>query len=407
MRRSIDDRMAGGVSGGLSARLGLDVNVIRAIFVLLTLADGTGLTLYVVLWLFVPLEGDTVSVARRARAARGAVALALSIAVASVTVLVVLSAFGVSPAAGLIWPAPIGLAGLVLIWRGAEGEERAFLQGLLSHVAPFEAPSRRNRRTTALRVVVGVVFIFGGLIAMLVVRRATLATAISLDGALGVVVAGLLVIFGPWWLRLVHDLVVERRERVRSQERADIAATIHDSVLQTLALIQREANDPREVTRLARAQERDLRSWLFDGKPPGSFDSSQVSTVAQAAEVIERDVEDNHRISVETVVVGDCALTEELRALFGAGREAVVNAAKWSDALSVSLFVEVEPRQVSLFVRDRGKGFDPDSVADGHKGIAESIRGRMSRYGGRSAIKSSPGNGTEVELVMPRTGART
>jgi len=386
--------------------LGVDANIIRALFLLLTLGDGTGFALYVVMWLIVPVSGDSISVGSRARADRRSVPLALSLALAAVGILLALAAVGVSPAAGLIWPVPIGIAGLVLIWRGAEGEEKVFLQGLAHQVSPSEPPSRRSRRVTAMRVVLGAALVLAGLVSVLVVRRPTFATVVALDGAVGVVIAGLLVIFGPWWLRLAHDLVVERRERVRSEERADMAATLHDSVLQTLALIQKEASDPREVTRLARAQERDLRSWLFEGKPPGSFDSSKASTVSEAVGVIERDVEDNHRVAVETVVVGDCSLTEELHALLGAGREAAVNAAKWSGALSVSLFVEVEPRQVSLFVRDRGKGFEPESVGEGHKGIAESIRGRMSRYGGKVVIRSTEGEGTEVELVMPRTEPR-
>ena len=158
------------------------------------------------------------------------------------------------------------------------------------------------------------------------------------------------------------------------------------------------------MTRLARAQERELRAWLFEGRAPGSF-NGEVSTVAQAVSVIEGDVEASHRVAVESVTVGDCELTTELRALLGAGREATVNAAKWSGASSVSLFVEVEPAQVSVFVRDRGRGFDPDAVATDRQGIAESIRARMTRHGGTAVIRSAPGQGTEVELVMPRTGA--
>ena len=159
------------------------------------------------------------------------------------------------------------------------------------------------------------------------------------------------------------------------------------------------------MTRLARAQERELRAWLFEGRPPGSFHDSEVTTVSQAVSVIVRDVEASHRVAVETVVVGDCALNGELRALLAAGREATVNAASWSGAPRVSIFVEVEPAQVSVFVRDRGQGFDPDAVGEDRRGIAESIRARMTRHGGSAVIRSVPGQGTEVELVMPRTGA--
>jgi len=180
-----------------------------------------------------------------------------------------------------------------------------------------------------------------------------------------------------------------------------MAAAIHDSVLQTLALIQRSSRDPGEVTRLARAQERELRAWLFEARPPGSFDASQVTTLAQGVAAVESEVEESHRVAVESVVVGDCALSDELRALLGAGREAAVNAAAWSGAPTVSLFAEVEPTRVSLFVRDRGKGFDPAGVPGDRRGISDSICARMARHGGTAHIRSIVGEGTEVELVMP------
>jgi signal transduction histidine kinase len=181
-----------------------------------------------------------------------------------------------------------------------------------------------------------------------------------------------------------------------------MAAAIHDSVLQTLALIQRSSGDAREVTRLARAQERELRAWLFEARPPGSFDASAVTTLAQGVAVIESEVEESHGVPVASVVVGDCPLTGGLRALLAAGREATVNAAAWSGATTVSLYVEVEPARVSFFVRDRGRGFDPGAVGGDRRGISDSIRARMNRHGGTADIRSAPGRGTEVELVMPR-----
>jgi signal transduction histidine kinase len=254
------------------------------------------------------------------------------------------------------------------------------------------------------RVALGSALVVVGLGKLVASRHPSVATLTTVIAA-NVVIAGFLVVFGPWWLRLARALAVERRERVRTEERANMAATVHDSVLQTLALIQRAVGDPGEVTRLARAQERELRAWLFEGRPPGSFHGAEVSTVSEAVSVIERDVEASHRVAVETVTVGDCELTAELRALMAAGREATVNAATWSAAATVSLFVEVEPAQVSVFVRDRGTGFDPDTVGPDHRGIAESIRARVARSGGSATIRSGAGLGTEVELVMPRTGA--
>ena len=163
---------------------------------------------------------------------------------------------------------------------------------------------------------------------------------------------------GPWWLGLTRDLVTERQARVRAEERADMAARVHDSVLQTLALIQRHADDPQQVIQLARAQERELRSWLFDGRPPGSL-GDESTTLAAGVRLIQAEVEAQHHVSVETVIVGDCALDDELIALLGAAREATVNAAKWSGAPVISIFCEVEPAGVTLFVRDRGRASIP------------------------------------------------
>jgi signal transduction histidine kinase len=395
--------VGGGVAGGLSARFGIDANLIRAAFILAAIGAGTGLALYVVAWLVIPAQGATTSIGRRALADRRTVAVALAYVTGLVAVLLVLGALGLSFAANLVWPVSIAVGGLVVVWRGSDEEERAHLSELMGRAPLIGLPVHHTRRSTVARVIVGAFLVAVGLGALVALRHPTLATVKSVI-AVNVVIVGFLVVFGPWWLRLARDLAVERRERVRNEERANMAATVHDSVLQTLALIQRAAGDHGEVTRLARAQERELRAWLFEGRSPGSF-NGEVSTVSQAVTVIEGDVEASHRVAVESVTVGDCELTTSLRALLGAGREATVNAAKWSGAASVSLFVEVEPAQVSIFVRDRGQGFDPDAVGGDRQGIAESIRARMTRHGGTALIRSAPGQGTEVELVMPRAGA--
>jgi signal transduction histidine kinase len=393
--------MVGGVAGGLSSRLGIDANVIRALFVLLSIADGTGFALYVLAWLVIPMVGEDDSIARRALGDRRAIVLALAFAAGLAAVLLTLDALGFSFAAGLIWPASLGVAGLVVVWRLADGDERAFLRELVEQAPLLATAEHRTRRGSVTRVLVGTVLVVAGLGGLVAARHATVATLESVVAA-GAVIAGFLVVFGPWWLRLARDLASERRERVRIEERADMAAAVHDSVLQTLALIQRAATDPRAVTRLARAQERELRAWLFEGQPPGSFDRTTVATVAEAARAIEREVEENHGIAVETVAVGDCLLTDDLRSLLAAGREAALNAARWSGAPTVSLFVEVEPTRVSIFIRDRGTGFDPSAVADDHRGITDSIQARVRRHGGTATIRTAPGDGTDVELVMPR-----
>jgi signal transduction histidine kinase len=216
--------------------------------------------------------------------------------------------------------------------------------------------------------------------------------------AAAAVCAGLALVAGPWWWRLSHDLAEERRERIRIQEREEVAAHIHDSVLQTLALIQRNCGEPKTVATLARQQERELRAWLYGSPEPPSPDES----VAAALQRVSDEVEDLHNVNVETVQVGDCPLDDRLRALVQSSREALSNAARHSGATAVSTFLEVEPDQVTVFVRDRGCGFDPDQVPSDRRGIADSIIGRMERNGGKAAIRSQPDEGTEVELVMPR-----
>jgi signal transduction histidine kinase len=181
-----------------------------------------------------------------------------------------------------------------------------------------------------------------------------------------------------------------------------MAARVHDSVLQTLALIQRSPDNPQRVVKLARTQERELRSWLFDGRHPGSFGEEEAATLAAGVQLIEHEVESTHEVAVEAVTVGDCPLAEDLRALLAAAKEGTVNAAKWSGAPVVSLFAEVESNKVTLFVRDRGRGFEPTEIPEDRQGIAESIRARMARHGGTAVIRSAPGAGTEVELTMPR-----
>ena len=216
--------------------------------------------------------------------------------------------------------------------------------------------------------------------------------------AAAAVCAGLALVAGPWWWRLSHDLAEERRERIRIQEREEVAAHIHDSVLQTLALIQRSCAEPKTVATLARQQERELRAWLYGSPEPPNPDES----LAAALQRVSDEVEDVHGVNVETVLVGDCALDDRLRALMQSSREALSNAARHSGAAAVSAFLEVESDQVTVFVRDRGCGFDPEHIPSDRRGIADSIIGRMERHGGKAAIRSQPDEGTEVELVMPR-----
>jgi signal transduction histidine kinase len=247
-----------------------------------------------------------------------------------------------------------------------------------------------------LRVAAGVALILVGATSLLSFNRSIVALRDGLIATVGVV-AGVGLIFGPWWVGLARDLAEERRQRIRSEERAEMATRVHDSVLQTLGLIQRQAGDPRAVVSLARRQERELRDWLYNS-PPTVAASSFRAAVDQAA----REVEEAHGVTVDAVIVGDAPLDDPLEATAAAAREAMVNAAKWSGTTAVSLYAEVEPTRVSVFVRDRGVGFDPTRVAGDHYGISQSIRARMQRHGGVALVHSEPGRGTEVQLVMER-----
>ncbi len=220
-------------------------------------------------------------------------------------------------------------------------------------------------------------------------------------GGIFVAVAVLLVVVGPWFVRLARSLSFERAARIREQERAELAAHLHDSVLQTLALIQTRAGETREVAALARRQERELRRWLFERPRADAGDSLRAALEKVAVEVEER-----HRVPIETVLVGDCRLDTQLEALVQAAREALINAAKFAGSEHVDLFAEVQPERVEVFVRDRGVGFDPQDIAPDRRGVRDSIVGRLVRYGGRATVHSAPGEGTEVELVVELPAAR-
>jgi len=397
LRRRQQGRLAGGVAAGLSARTGIRANVIRIAFVLTSLPGGFGAAVYVLAWLLIPAEGEQTNIASRALADRRGIALTAAVASALALLLLIASLLNVAWVGSLSWPPVIALAGLVLVWRNASPEEVALLRQLGEPLVARRGHGGRSM--IRLRAAIAVVLLVTG--TGLVVSAHVNSMLFRPLTGVTMLIAAIIVLLGPWWLRIARDLLAERQARIRAEERADMASRVHDSVLQTLALIQRRAADPQQVVSLARAQERELRSWLFDGRPPGSLDGL-ATTVADGIRVIQQEVEAQHGIVVEAISVGDCDLDSDLNALLAAAREATVNAAKWSGASSVSLFAEVEPDAVSVFVRDRGRGFDPDAVPADRKGLAESVRARMARRGGSATIRSTPGQGTEVVLTMPR-----
>jgi len=298
----------------------------------------------------------------------------------------------------VLWFLGVAAVGGVLIWRRADDGQRQRWTELAPRYPWLAMILARDRTATTIRLVGGGLLVVVGLVGFLASTgelsaiRDGLLVGIALLAGAGVVVA-------PWLAKIVGDLREEQLERIRSQERAELAAIVHDQVLHTLALIQRSSEDPREVARLARGQERELRNWLY--KPAASPNER----IGAALESVAAEVEDTYAIAVDAVVVGDCDVDERMLPLVHAAREALVNAGKHAKVATVSMYAEVEPEQVSVFVRDRGAGFDLDTVEDDRHGVRGSILGRMKRHGGKAEIRSSPGTGTEVRLTMQRGAA--
>lgn len=402
LRRQRQGRLLGGVSGGVAEHLGVPILWVRAFFAVLATFSGAGVLAYGLLWVLVPQGADDQRQISLKERQQGIGLLLLGIGL-----VVAVSSFGWLPA-WLTGPLGIVLVGTAVVWREAdESQRRRWRQGGL-----LEVLFNGGGRAALVRVLAGITLVVAGISVFL----SGVATVGALQFALLAVLAtlvGVAVLTVPWWLRLVRDLNAERASRIRSQERAEIAAHLHDSVLQTLALIQKQSDSSREVKRLARGQERELRAWLYGadgygrtGSGPGQVDSApeEVLSATLSAELarICGGVEDSFAITVQQVVVGDCDVDEPLAAQLAAAREAIVNAAKHAGVSEVSVYAEVEPEQVSIYVRDRGAGFDPDEVSPDRHGLVDSIRGRMERNGGRARLRTEPGAGTEVQLEMPR-----
>jgi signal transduction histidine kinase len=397
LRRDPEDRIGGGVAAGIGTWRGFSPTTVRIAFVVAALVTtGWGVPLYFIGWLVIPTRGSSTSIAAKAR--HDSQGVALAIAVASLLAFFLLLAGALNDGAIEVygWPQVVSVACLVLIWRNAPEGEKAALRHLVAPLESLGGGGDNARRGTRLRFVVSAVLLIAGLSVLLSLHGGLNLAPL---GGFVLVAAAIVVLLGPWWLRIARDLLLERQARARAEERADMAARVHDSVLQTLALIQRSADDPQTVVQLARAQERELRSWLFEGRAPGD---TEVTSFAEGIREIQRDVEARHGVPVEVVTVGDCPLDDHLSALLAAAREATVNAAKWSGASVISVFAEVEPDTVAVAIRDRGKGFDLYAVPEDRKGVAESIRGRMMRHGGDATVQSTLGEGTKVTLTMTR-----
>lgn len=403
--RSADGRLLGGVARGLAGHLGLPVGWVRLVFLGLFLAQGLGALLYAIFWIVVPLGvggtptrrplfETTDDGRRRLRTPdRGQTFAIIALFVVG-TFFVASADLGRGGAGNYIWPTLLIGAGVVLVWRQADNARRA-------QWASLSTDSRRRRIFQVARGLAGVALVGMGLTVFMVVRGSAAQLGNVLTAAIAVV-AGVALLAGPWLVRMTQDLSDERLMRIRAQERAEVAAHVHDSVLHTLTLIQRNADDGGEVRRLARAQERELRAWLYKPEGTGKDEENEPDTLAEAVKATAAEVEDYHGVPIEVVVVGDCPLDEKLTAQTQAAREAMVNAAKYGGGGAVQVYAEVEGRTVFISVRDRGPGFDPDAVPDDRMGVRESIYGRMERNGGTARVRSVPDGGTEVELEMER-----
>ncbi len=380
LARSGEDRVVAGVAGGVGRHLGVDPTAVRLAFVVLTFANGLGLVLYLAGWALLPDDERTGAGAATARPASAERTVGLGLLTLGTVLL--FGRAGLALPAEVVWAVALSAVGFGLVWTRTDEEDRT--RGLLV---------RAGGGGVLLVVGLGLLFASGGVLSTIGgIGLAVLATGV-----------GVALLLGPWIVRLWRDLGVERRERIRSEERSEIAAHLHDSVLQTLALIQR-ADAPGRARTLARRQERELRAWLFDERAPDS--EGALSTLGAALERVVTDVEDRHDVEVDLVVVGECTMEPRLDALVAAVREAAHNAARHSGDAEVSVYVEVEPQRVTAYVRDRGRGFDLDTVEPGRVGVRESIIGRMARHGGRAEVHTAPGEGTEVVLEVGRTPAR-
>jgi signal transduction histidine kinase len=381
-RISSRDRWLAGVAGAIAREIGVTPVVIRIGFVLLTLSAGIGLALYAAAWLSFTFYDER----HRGRVyhpiPKGRSSSHRQLGVASIVIGFMLFsknvlAIGVDDAQ--LWPVAVAAFGMLLAWSS----------GKVDWAAPFEL----------LRAVGGLTLAATGVIAFIALNFGASAAPKALLIAT-VVLSGVVLVVAPWLWRAASQVSEARADRRRANERAELAAHLHDSVLQTLSLIQRSAGDRSATLSLARRQERELRDWLSGkaGADSGCDFRARLMEVAS-------EVEAQHGVPVEVVVVGEAPIDEGLSAALSAGREAMVNAAKHSGAARVDVYAELCESSLDLFVRDTGRGFDPTAVAADRRGVGESIVGRMQRAGGQASIASEPGRGTEVALMMPRRAA--
>ncbi|SPF67734.1 Phage shock protein, PspC, N-terminal [Propionibacterium ruminifibrarum] len=404
LRRPLDQRWFGGVCAGVAAHLGWPVWIVRVCFVLLVGADYLGIIFYGLAWLMIPAkapehEAPGLEMARRAdmrrpsRTTRTAnTGGALAVLVLCTGVLMLVRMANVNTGGEFFWPIILACLGVALVWRQAESPE----QTEEDYRTPRWLAPLVSQERWALLVRMGLALILlGAAISLLAYSQVGQPYLPSMLAVAALTLIGFGVVAAPAVNRMRNNLAAAREAKIVSDARADMAAHLHDSVLQTLALIQRQANDPKAVASLARRQERELRAWLY-GEQPGPETVKAALVEAGAA------VEDELGVPIEVVCVGDAENTPGLEAMLRAAREAMMNASKHSGAAKIDVYAEVGPELVEVFIRDRGRGFDPNQIGDDRMGVKRSIIERMERYGGRAVIRTAPGEGTEVRLEMTR-----
>lgn len=411
--RSTTDRVIAGVAGGLAEQLGLDPVVIRLAFVVLAFAGGAGVLIYAVLWLTGSESRQRATRHEAERHPSEPLQLA-SVALVVTGLLLILRQLGVWFGDGLVWPVAVAAFGSAVIWTRSDGTGRDRIAHATTRFPRAALETVRTGKAPRLRLAAGSVLVLAGMAGFLVVNDALVTGRVIREVLFAVLVTatGTALILGPWIFRLARQVSEERRDRIRSEERAELAAHLHDSVLQTLAMIQRSSS-PQEMTSLARGQERELRAWLYkrtngsgDGSTAGDPDGGDTGggagrTLGAALERAATRIEGLHHVPVETVVVGDVPMEDRLAVIVDAAAEAITNAARHSGAASVAVYCEIGPDAVNLYVRDEGRGFDPADVPDDRRGISESIVGRMERAGGAATVTTERTEGTEVHLRLP------
>ena len=378
----------GGVCTGLAAHLGWPVLLIRAIVVALAALELVGAVVYAVLWLAMPIDRNppapgidaATRTGMRSESQLRSTDIGERFALLLLGVGVALLVQFLVPNLQVVpfWPMAVFAVGVALVWRQADG--------LVARIG------RRRRMRGALQALLGIALIAGGIV--LTVARGFGVQELTAAQWVGVLLfVVLLAVAAPWAFRTRTALTAAREQELLANARADVASHLHDSVLQTLALIQRQADDPKAVAALARKQERELRQWLYG-------ESRKADTLKMALETAAAEVEDDRGVTVDLVVVGDHDMDVRMDALVRASREAMLNAAKHSGADRIDVYAEIGEDVAEVYVRDRGQGFEVGSVSDDRMGVRGSIVDRMARHDGTARIRSAPGEGTEVWLRM-------